>query len=538
MEKATANREAREGGAKDAKRQEPEKLFRALRTAVASLAVGSLLFALPAAAAEVRFDGSYRLRFNDDTNLSLDETGFASGQHSWMEHRLRLTPKIVEIGDKGGIEIQASFDILSGIVAGDVSNQFAGYGLTDLTRRNGFRAEGFDFRHLFTQIALPVGLLEIGQMPSHWGMGMVANSGNGEDNVDFGDVRYGDIVDRLLFATRPLVGMLGPKSEFARHFATAVSADLVYRDRYASLVQRNGGGLQWGDIAWQFVGAAVYDPSEATRAGVYVARRVQSFAAAGGDLHIWVFDAHARHAIPLESGLVLSTEGEVAQIYGGTSHAPNLAALGTTRVSQQGAALRLQAAKTLFEVELEGGYASGDANPFDDQANAFAMNRDYKVGLVLFDQVLMFQTQNAARRLSNPQLVGTPPPGLDLLPTEGAVTNALYVKPTIRWKPSIWNGSLRVVGSVLFAHAPQPVLDPYWTLLSSAPTNTFGHGAGQNYGTEFDAAVGYRARVSGSLGFEAGVQAGYLLPGNAFTMSNGSRMPGAYATRFRATLTF
>ena len=527
MGKATANRE----GAKARKREKAVSRLRAF-------AVCSLFFALPAAAAEVRFDGSYRLRFNDDTNLALDDSGYLSGQHGWMEHRLRLTPKIVEIGEQGGIEIQASFDILSGIVAGDTSNTFAGYGLTDLTRRNGLRAEGFDFRHLFTQIRLPIGLLEVGQMPSHWGMGMVANGGEGEDNVDFGDVRYGDIVERLLFATRPFVGLLGPKSELARQLAVAVSGDLVYRDRYANLVQRNGGGLQWGDVAWQFVSALVYDPSDATRAGVYVARRVQSFAASGGDLHIWVFDGHVRHAVPLQSGLLLSLEGEAAQIYGGTSHAPNLSALGTTRVSQQGAALRLQAAKNLFEAELEGGYASGDANPFDDQATAFTMNRDYKVGLVLFDQVLMFQSQNAARRLSNPQLVGTPPPGLDLLPTEGAVTDAMYLKPTLRFKPPVWNGTLRLVGSLLFARAPQPVLDPYWTLISSAPANSFGHAAGRNYGAELDGAVGYHGRLSGKLGFEAGVQAGYLFPGNAFTRSDGTRMPGAYATRFRATLTF
>jgi hypothetical protein len=251
-----------------------------------------------------------------------------------------------------------------------------------------------------------------------------------------------------------------------------------------------------------------------------------------------VFDAYLRHARPLQSGLLLSVEGEAAQVYGGTSHAPNLSALGTTQISQQGAALKLGAAKGTVEGELEGGYASGDANPFDAQANAFMMNRDYKVGLVLFDQVLMFQSQNAARRLSNPKLVGTPPPGLDLLPTEGAVTNALYLKPTLRWKPPLWNGSLRLVGSVLLARAPQPVLDPYQTLVSSAPVNSFGHAAGQNYGTELDGAASYLGRISGALGYEVGVQAGYLFPGNAFTRSDGTRMPGAYATRFRGTLTF
>ena len=500
-------------------------------------AVCGCFFGAAARAADFRFDGSYRLRFNADTNLLLDDGGFPSQQKNWFEHRLRLTPKIVEIGEKGGIEIQSSFDVLSGEVAGDVANDFRGYGLTDRSQRTGLQPQGFDFRYLFAQIRLPVGLLQFGQMPSHWGMGMVANNGNGEDVTDFGDPRYGDIVDGVLFATRPLVGFLGPKSDFAQHIALAVSAQIVYRDRYAQLIVKNGGGLQIGDTAWQGVAALIYDPSESTRAGVYVARRVQSFAAAAGDLHIWVFDAHARHSQSV-GGLVLSLEGEAAQIYGGTSHAPNLSALGTTRVTQQGAALRAGAAHGQFEGEFEGGYASGDSNPFDDQATAFMMNRDYKVGLVLFDQVLMFQTQNSARRLSDPALTGSPPPGLDLLPSEGAVTNALYLKPTVRWKPALAGGAFRIVGSALFARAPQAVLDPYQALVSSAATNAFGHAAGRNYGVELDAAVGYHARVTGPLGFEAGLQYGILFPGDAFTRADGSRMPPAHAFQVRSTFVF
>src|SRR5206468_770901 len=128
-------------------------------------------------------------------------------------------------------------------------------------------------------------------------------------------------------------------------------------------------------------------------------------------------------------------------------------------------------AKGELEGEIEGGYASGDANPFDDQASNFSMNRDFKVGLVLFDEVMLFQTQNAARRLSDPNLTGAPPPGLDLLPTEGAVTNALYLKPTLRYKPSLLGGKFRLVGSALFARAPDPVVDAYQALVHSDARN-------------------------------------------------------------------
>lgn len=505
----------------------------------------ALLLALGARGAEVRFDGSYRLRFNADTNLVLDEgdprsgvPGYATGQERWAEHRLRLTPKIVEIGENAGAEIQASFDVLSGVFAGDTANAFRGYGLTDRSQRSGLKPEGFDFRYLFAQLRTPSGLFQFGQMPGNWGMGMVANNGNGENVTDFGDPRFGDIVDGMLFATRPFQGVLSPRSDFARQFSVAVAGELIYRDRFAQLIVKNGGGLQWGDVAWQGVAAAVWDAGDRSRAGLYVSRRTQSFAASAGNLHYWTFDLHGRHTLPLESGFVLSFEGEGAQLYGGTTHAPNLSGQGSTRISQQGAAVRAGLARGQFESELEGGYASGDANPFDGESNGFQMNRDFKVGLVLFDEVLMFQTQNAARRLSDPRLTGRPLPGLDLLPTEGAVANALYLKPTLRWKPRVLGGSLRVVGSAVLARAPQPVLDPYHVYVSSNQQNTFGHPAGRNYGVELDGAVGYQARVKGPFAFESGVQFGYLIPGDAFTRADGSTMPGAFAMRVRTTFVF
>jgi hypothetical protein len=150
----------------------------------------------------------------------------------------------------------------------------------------------------------------------------------------------------------------------------------------------------------------------------------------------------------------------------------------------------------------------------------------------------MFQSQNAARRLSDPNLSGRPLPGLDLLPTEGAVSNALYLKPTLRFKPELFGGTLRLVGSALFARAAQPLVDPFQALISSSPLNSFGHTAGQSYGVELDGAVGFQRRISGTLGFEGGVQFGYLIPGSAFTHADGTRMPGASASRVRATFVF
>ena len=234
-----------------------------------------LFLSLPAAAAEVRVDGSYRLRYNLESNYLLDEST-RLGQERWMEHRLRLTPKIVETDQ---IEVQASFDVISGLVAGQLAPSFQQLGWTGRSAYDGIHASGFDFRHVFAKLRLPIGVFEFGQMPNDWGMGMLLNGGNTEEGPDFGDARFGDIVDRVLFATRPLA-FLGPRSHFGQHLALAVAGDLVYRDRYATLVRSNGtGGLQWGDVASEVVGALVWDPTADTRAGLYVVRRWQQYAA-------------------------------------------------------------------------------------------------------------------------------------------------------------------------------------------------------------------------------------------------------------------
>src|SRR5205085_11922050 len=87
----------------------------------------ALLLSLPAGAAEIRFDGAYQLRLNLNSNYLLDP-GQRLGQTAWAEHRLRLTPKIVE---PERIEIQAQFDVVSGLIAGDLAPGFGALGWTE-----------------------------------------------------------------------------------------------------------------------------------------------------------------------------------------------------------------------------------------------------------------------------------------------------------------------------------------------------------------------------------------------------------------------
>src|SRR5204863_515483 len=71
-------------------------------------------------------------------------------------------------------------------------------------------------------------------------------------------------------------------------------------------------------------------------------------------------------------------------------------------------------------LELLGGYASGDGNPFDATVHNFSFNRDYKVGLILFDQVVAWQTAGIVRRATDANVVNYPSAGVDLLSTARA----------------------------------------------------------------------------------------------------------------------
>src|SRR5207302_11119583 len=126
----------------------------------------ALLLGSSARAAEVRFDGAYQLGFHLNSNYQLDPDQ-RLGQTAWGEHRLRLTPKIVQ---PEVLELQAQFDVVCGLLAGDRTPAFGELGWTERSERNGVRARGFDFRYLFAALRLPVGVLQLGQMPNQWGM--------------------------------------------------------------------------------------------------------------------------------------------------------------------------------------------------------------------------------------------------------------------------------------------------------------------------------------------------------------------------------
>jgi hypothetical protein len=202
---------------------------------------------------------------------------------------------------------------------------------------------------------------------------------------------------------------------------------------------------------------------------------------------------------------------------------------------QLGALAQLSYQRGRIAAALEGAWASGDADPLDDELRRFAFSSDHNVGLVLFDEVMAWQTARAATLATDPDLSGMPAPGVDLLPTDGGVAGSAYLSATLQVNPTpAW----RLYGGVLAAMATSDVVDPYRLQATGAVVNyRGGDPSARDLGIEIDVGVGRRHKL-GPTELHYGLEAGVLLPGDAFADASGQRMDSVALARARAKLAF
>lgn len=455
--------------------------------------------------------GDYRAKGVGVSNYPIDAKGNDLGQNGWVEHRLRLGG----FAKNGPLSMTLEADLANGVLFGDTSARFPFVAYrrdsSSISRPNVF------LRNLFLEARTPVALIRAGHMGSLWGLGIVANDGSG--TPDWGDHYYGDEVERLLVATRPLA-KAAPR---LAPLVVALGGDLVYRDQIADLAR--------GDRAFQGVLSTVWAPEgKQSRAGLYVVRRSQ-VDRDGYGLSVWVIDGHARWVGEI-GPLAFHLEGEVARTTGTTDTVRDIYA-GTRTIDQMGAAAELgfgfgeidgAGAKHTLDLVLQGGYASGDDRAYDGRLTAFKFDPEYNVGLVLFEEVLAYQSAATARSVADPSTFGRPAAGARFLPTDGAVTNAHYAMPTLRWSPTRLL-TLRV--GWLGAIADRSLDDPYQTEgLSGGVRHTVlgSTTASRDLGNEIDAGVRYDFATHTAPALTADVQAGRFFPGNAFVDASGNRM--------------
>jgi hypothetical protein len=485
------------------------------------------------------------------------------GQNQFVSHWLRVTPRL-QIRDT--LEVVGQMDVLTGVLFGELAHGTS----ADLTPRDEYNGFGnIQARWLYAQYKLSFGVVRVGQQPNHWGMGILAN--DGDHPTLFGDYRYGSISERVLFGTKPG----GADSDFT----VALAGDLVYRDNNARLTR--------GQQAFQGVLAAYWEHGY-NKLGVFSTLRHQNNSKTSGSelfpyndtIDALAVDVNGRIAtqVPGQDAFLFA-EVEAAYIAGSTNilRTAEQALEGSkTQVRSYGGAAIVGVAHRSFatgvwkDAEGEGreagakrtslrylgrpsakgvpygdlvaqvelGYASGDADPYDGTQRRFVFDPNHRVGLLLFDEVMRFQTSRSATAATDPLLTNAnrPTPGVDLLPSNGGIFGAQYINPTFIYRPRHF---FDIKAGMVLAQATTEIVDPYRLATQGSYVNyRGGDRRKKDLGVEFDAGFEGRFPLDYDLKAVVGAQAGLLLPGGALENAEGDRMPPQWIVISRLGLLF
>jgi uncharacterized protein (TIGR04551 family) len=461
-----------------------------------------------------------------------------SGTQTSSNMRLRLTPTI---NASEHVRVRAELDLFDNYVLG--ASGGAVYGTpapVDRPLSNLKRAWG--------EVETPVGLISAGRMPASFGLGIVSSDAGGLDDD------YGDTHDRLQFATLPVATPLGPLSfvpfydfdadgpiqvdqRFGAGNGQPYSRDTAFNGRTLGLkllkldtddelrrkLERGEASTNYGAMYTYSTLAKVvnpyWDPNQAAP-GTGVATdnlRAEYYPRAEyrHQLSLW-FRHQTRR---------LTVEAEVTGLTGQIGDpGPYSATLdytgGQLQLRQSGGALRASYQVAPNKVTLGGevGYASGDpapgfgnrpgqldANgglptygafegpqygPGDRVVRNFRFNPGYRVDLILWREII------------------------------GQVTDAWYVKPTLRW--NIFSG-LAFDAQLVYSQAI------YGT---STPSATAGYGGDKPLGVEADTKLTYAT----DDGFVTWLSYGVLFPLGGF--EGAGSLSRAHALRAGLALKF
>ncbi len=159
-------------------------------------------------AESVLVDGSFRTRAALLYNLDLDRGPTPSGQLLYpvplddakgqtLTHAdMRLRTDIAFVAPGGGVAAKMRLDILDNVALGSRPD-----GIPSGTTTQRSPDDPIRVKRVWGEALTPFGVLAVGRMGSHWGLGMLTNSG------DCADCDSGDAADRIAFVT-PLVSHL------------------------------------------------------------------------------------------------------------------------------------------------------------------------------------------------------------------------------------------------------------------------------------------------------------------------------------------
>lgn len=377
-------------------------------TLLATLAT-LLCYALPAWALDVKLTGYDRTRFYlfdslslTDESVSIQEEGTSGttelppeAVRAYFDQRLRLDPHL-EINPH--VHVFGQLDLLDLQLFGTEGEVYAAFwddlddgGAFDTAQMAHGIQTGDDYRgsavvrRAWGEVWTPYVDFRFGRMGNHWGMGLLANDGNG-DNADFGDT-----VDRL-----QLLARIGPV-QFSLAFDTYLEGWINESDDVFGLTLAGG-----------FL-------SEVHSAGLYVHwRRMPS-----NQWNAMFADLWGRTRLG-----PLRVELEAVFQYGKGDLALGDIVYEDQEVLAGGGAFKAGIDVLPFGGEVEVGLATGDKDTTDDTWRTFSFDRDHDVALLLFEETMPTFRPTSA-------VADTPVFGEDtsLAVTGNGVSNAFYIKP-------------------------------------------------------------------------------------------------------------
>lgn len=463
----------------------------------------------------------------------------------WIEHRMRLD-LTADWNDK--VKIIMSADLFDGVMWGD-NGDFGGtpssnYGISASARNPNVtrpcvalandgdpldatsygytlcEADTVRLRKLYTEISTPVGTFRIGRQPIIAGAGVQANDGEGRTNR-FGFARTGNMVDRILFATKPLEAFK-PKEKRNLNPSEGLILALGY-DRIVT-----DSPQLFADDVSQWFSALVFSAPEHPLG--------KNLLATAFHVHRWnPANATSINVVGLRANSSfkggLSAGFDVAYNFGSTREVSEAYKFITNdpvvdqAIEQLGARAVLRYDNKWITGYLEFDYASGDPDPnVNTPLSQFVFAEDTNVGLLLFEHVMAFQTARAAAAgVETLRRLGATTYPAEVINTRGAFTNAVAIFPQVDVRPL---PGLLLRGGVLFAWADAPVIDQVTSLqardgltIEDDLVNFVGAPSigRKYYGTELDARIAYR--LFNHVNFE--LEGAILLPGDALQNRQG-----------------
>lgn len=457
---------------------------------------------------------SARISYEGATPFPLDDKSAPTTIAPLMT-RVRVTPEI----HLKGFGLIGEADTASGAIIGTPSKALVG------DRVPYPPISALDLRKLYLEYKWNSGAFRVGLQTQSWGLGMLANDGAKDPEAgDFGQQQFGNTTYRALLAVRPLFNLGGT----FKAFETALAADLINRDNLSEFSR--------GDRAFQGVLALRFNKDPENNFGIYGVYRAQTnvnVTDGGKQTNVFVVDAAGKWEFFKRRNRALKVGFEALTISGTTTQARNENA-ALLKVQQFGAAAKVSYKANRLTLLADWGFASGDQNPGDDRLENFRFDRDFKVGLVLFDHVMAYQSARSSVRASDPNLVGIAPEGADLLGTAGSITGVWYLFPRIKYGLFDW---LDVYGGPLFAFSTARLADPFNTRIGGGTAiNSLGGRPGLYMGTEVDLGVQARYRPIPELLITATGEGGLFLPGDAYTLPTGGVMGPVGFGRIRLSI--